>query len=64
MFSDSPPPYTYVANPTPDHPHPLVAEWQGHVDAGRIGVPAPLDAALLANLRATEALFRVLRRGR
>lgn len=64
MFADPSPPYTYVAEPTSDHPHPLVGEWQGHVDAGWIGAGAGLDPALLANLRKTEALFRGLRRGR
>ena len=60
---DPSPPYDYIDTVTPDHPHPLVAEWQAHIDAGRIGTRAPLAPALLANLRATEALIGCRRHG-
>lgn len=57
FYPDPSLPYDYLDNFAADHPHPLVAEWQAHIDAGRIGTRAPLAPALLANLRATEALI-------
>lgn len=64
MFVPDPaPPLDYIADFTADHPSPIVAEWQAHIDAGRLGTAAPLSPAMLANLRATEALICRPRRG-
>ena len=35
-----------------------IRDWQGHVDAGRIGNHTPLAPDVLANLLRTDALFR------
>ena len=48
----------------PFRPHDIpdpVAEWQAHVDAGRIGRRLPVDPEVEANRTRTEALFRSLR---
>lgn len=39
----------------PDHP---IQRWQQHVDARRIGAPAPIDPAEAANLARTAAVLR------
>ena len=38
-----------------------IAEWQAHVDAGRICVRLPVDPAIAANRAATAAIFRAAR---
>lgn len=57
-FSEPPPPYDFIWDITPDHPNPIVGEWQAHVDAGRLGNRPPMDPAVRASILAAEALFR------
>ncbi len=50
-----------VADHAATHPAPTIAaEWQTHVDAGRIGNRPPMPPAIRANLARTEALFAAL----
>jgi hypothetical protein len=63
-FSEPPPAYDFIPHITPDHPHPIVAEWQAHVDAGRIGNRQPMDPAVRASILAAERVLcrrRVIR---
>ena len=61
--SDLPPPPTFISDLTPDHPHAIVAQWQRHVDARRIGAAAPLSPQVVASIRAAEAALGVRTRG-
>ena len=56
--TDPTPPCAYLDPFAPDHPHPAVADWQRHVDAGRIGARVPMDPAVLASILAAEAVVR------
>ena len=50
-----------VADHASTHPAPTIAaEWQAHVDAGRIGKRPPMPSEVRANLARTEALFAAL----
>ena len=55
--SDPLPPCDFIRSFAADDPRPIVAEWQAHVDAGRIGTRTPMAPDILASIRAAEALI-------